>query len=95
MSWIRRLRSLFETQKLEDQLDEELQFHIDTRTQEFIATGMAPEEVRMTAPKAEGPEEDADFLYRPKPGRRPSQHPASASAELWIEIRELRCSGTI
>jgi len=59
MSWIRRLRSLFEKQKLEDQLDEELQFHIDARTQEFIATGMAPEEVRMTAPKAEGPEEDA------------------------------------
>ena len=29
MSWIHRLRSLFEKQKLEDQLDEELQFHIE------------------------------------------------------------------
>ena len=36
MSWIRRLRSLFEKQKLEDQLDEELQFHIEMRTREFV-----------------------------------------------------------
>src|SRR6266850_6710464 len=54
MSWIRRLRSLFETQTLEDQLDEELQFHIDTRTQEFIATGMAPEEARYRAQRLFG-----------------------------------------
>src|SRR5437762_1142054 len=54
MSWIRRLRSLIETQTLEDQLDEELQFHIDTRTQEFIATGMAPEEARYRAQRLFG-----------------------------------------
>ena len=44
MSWIRRLRSLFEKQKLEDQLDQELQFHIEMRMQESIAAGMTPEE---------------------------------------------------
>src|SRR5260370_20169750 len=49
MSWIRRLRSFFEKQKLEDQLDDELQFQIDTRTQEFIATGMTPQEARYRA----------------------------------------------
>src|SRR5436190_20612206 len=49
MSWIRRLRSFFEKQKLEDQLDDELQFHIDTRTEEFIATGMTPEQARYRA----------------------------------------------
>ena len=54
MSWIRRLRSLFEKQKLEDQLDEELQFHIDTRTQEFVATGMTAEEARQRAARLFG-----------------------------------------
>src|SRR5260370_930661 len=49
MAWIRRLGSLVEKQKLEDQLDQELQFHIEMRTQEFIATGMAPEEARHQA----------------------------------------------
>src|SRR6266850_2012775 len=54
MSWIRRLRSLFEKQKLEDQLDEELQFHIEMRAQEFIATGMTPEEARYRAQRVFG-----------------------------------------
>src|SRR5437773_10632566 len=54
MSWIHRLRSLFEKQKLEDQLDEELQFHIEMRTQEFIATGMTPEEARHRATRLFG-----------------------------------------
>src|SRR5712664_3092405 len=54
MSWIRRLRSLFEKQKLEDQLDEELQFHIEMRTQEFIAAGMTPEQARYRAQRLFG-----------------------------------------
>src|SRR5882672_932504 len=54
MSWIRRLRSLFEKQKLEDQLDEELQFHIEMRTQEFVASGMTPEEARYRAQRLFG-----------------------------------------
>src|SRR5205809_7546848 len=49
MSWIRRLRSLFEKQKLEENLDDELQFHIEMRTQEFVATGMTPEDARRHA----------------------------------------------
>src|SRR5713226_288406 len=44
MSWIRRLRSSFQKQKLEDQLDDELQFHIEMRTQEFMAEGVPREE---------------------------------------------------
>src|SRR6266403_2808561 len=54
MSWIRRLRSLFEKQKLEDQLDEELQFHIEMRAQEFIAAGMTPGEARHQAARLFG-----------------------------------------
>src|SRR6266404_2008759 len=54
MSWIRRLRSLFEKQKLEDQLDEELQFHIEMRTREFVAAGMTAEEARQQAARLFG-----------------------------------------
>src|SRR6266404_4193615 len=54
MSWIRRLRSLFEKQKLEDQLDEELQFHIEMRTREFVAAGMTAEEARQRAARLFG-----------------------------------------
>src|SRR6266550_9290698 len=54
MSWIRRLRSLFEKQKLEENLDDELQFHIEMRAQEFIAAGMAPGEARRQAARLFG-----------------------------------------
>src|SRR6266446_4130298 len=49
MSWIRRLRSSLQKQKLDENLDDELQFHIEMRTQEFIAAGMEPEEARRRA----------------------------------------------
>src|SRR5437879_66277 len=37
MSWIRRLRSSLQKQELDENLDEELQFHIEMRAQKFIA----------------------------------------------------------
>src|SRR5882762_9864493 len=49
MSWISRFRDSFRKNKLENQLDDELQFHIEMRTQEFIAAGMEPEEARRRA----------------------------------------------
>ena len=49
MSWINRLLGSLRKEKLEDQLDDELQFHIEMRTQEFIAAGMDPEEARYRA----------------------------------------------
>ena len=54
MSWIRRVRDSFHKQKLEDQLHDELQFHIEMRTQEFVAAGMAHEEARRRALKQFG-----------------------------------------
>src|SRR5260370_19720819 len=54
MSWIRRLRSSFQKQKLEENLDNELQFHIEMRTQEFIAAGMPPDEARRQAARLFG-----------------------------------------
>jgi hypothetical protein len=44
MSWINRLLGSLRKNKLEDQLDEELKFHIEMRTREFIASGLTPEE---------------------------------------------------
>jgi hypothetical protein len=54
MSWINRLLGALRKNKLEDQLDEELQFHIEMRTREFIATGMTPAEARHQAARLFG-----------------------------------------
>jgi len=49
MSWINRLLGSLRKNKLEDSLDDELQFHVEMRTQEFIAAGVTPEEARHRA----------------------------------------------
>jgi hypothetical protein len=49
MSWFNRLRNSFGKQNLEDRLDDELQFHIQMRTEEFMAAGMSAEEARLNA----------------------------------------------
>jgi hypothetical protein len=53
MSWINRLLGSFRN-KLEDQLDAELRFHIEMRTHEFVASGMSPEEARHKAQRLFG-----------------------------------------
>ncbi len=54
MSLINRLLGSFRKNKLEDQLNDELQFHIEMRMQEFVASGMAPEEARHKAQRLFG-----------------------------------------
>ena len=54
MSWIRRVRYSLQKQRLEENLHDELQFHIEMRTQEFVTSGMAPEEARRHALKQFG-----------------------------------------
>jgi predicted permease len=49
VSWITRLCSSFRKSKLGIELDDELEFHIEMRTQEFIAAGVPPEEARHRA----------------------------------------------
>jgi putative ABC transport system permease protein len=49
MSWIHRLAGSFRKTQLEERLDDELQFHIDMRTAEFLAGGMDPGEARARA----------------------------------------------
>ena len=47
-----RLRSLFRRAQVEQELDEELRYHIDRQTEEHIAKGMTPEEARYAALRA-------------------------------------------
>ena len=54
MSWINRLLGSLRKNKLEDHLDDELQFHIEMRTREFVASGMSPAEARHEAQRLFG-----------------------------------------
>src|SRR5260370_13977260 len=54
MSWINRLSGSLRKNRLENQLDDELQYHIEMRTQEFIAAGMTPEDARRQAARLFG-----------------------------------------
>src|SRR6266852_7952095 len=53
MKWIRnvnlRLRALFQKQKLDTQMDDEMRSHIEMQTQENIDAGMNAEEARYAA----------------------------------------------
>ena len=47
-----RLRSLFRRNRVEDELDEELRFHIDRLTDEHVAHGLPPDKARLAAVRA-------------------------------------------
>jgi predicted permease len=51
--WLRtiplRIHSLFRRQRLESELDQELQFHLERKTEALVASGFAPDEARRTA----------------------------------------------
>jgi len=49
-----RLRSLFRRNQVEQELDEELRYHIERQIEENIAKGMTPEEARYAALRAMG-----------------------------------------
>ena len=49
MSWMHRLIGSFRKQQLDDQLNDELQFHVEMRTREFIDAGMDPHAARTRA----------------------------------------------
>src|SRR6266446_9724754 len=54
MSWINRLGGSLRKRPLENDLNDELQFHIEMRTQEFVAAGMTAEEARQQAARLFG-----------------------------------------
>jgi putative ABC transport system permease protein len=54
MAWVNRLTALFKRNRTERDLDEELQHHIELKTQENIEAGMSPDEARYAALRAFG-----------------------------------------
>ena len=49
MGWINRLLNVVRKDRLRDQIDEELEFHLAARARDNIAAGMKPEEAREDA----------------------------------------------
>ena len=49
-----RLRSLFRRDRMEDELAEEISYHIDQRTRELMAKGLSPSAARLAALRAFG-----------------------------------------
>jgi hypothetical protein len=47
-----RLRSLFRRQRVEQDLDDELQYHLERKIEEYIAQGLTPEQSRQAALRA-------------------------------------------
>jgi predicted permease len=54
MDWIKRIGSIIHRQQSERDLDDELQLHVELKTQENIDAGMSPEEARCAALRAFG-----------------------------------------
>lgn len=54
MSWVNRLLGSLRGKRLEDNLADELQFHIEMRTSEFIAAEVTPDEARERAQRLFG-----------------------------------------
>jgi predicted permease len=49
MSFLNQLRAIFRRGKLESDLDEELRFHVEMKTREFVEAGMPPDKARAAA----------------------------------------------
>ena len=49
MKFFHRLRTMFRKQELDNDLSDELAFHIEQETEENIAAGMPPDEARYAA----------------------------------------------
>jgi predicted permease len=47
-----KLRSLFRRNRVEQELDDELQYHFERKTEEFLGQGMTPEDARRAAMRA-------------------------------------------
>ena len=47
-----RVRSLFRRRLVDQELDDELRYHLERQTEEFLAQGLAPEQARRSALRA-------------------------------------------
>src|SRR5215510_10844556 len=75
-----RLQALFFKSRLEDELDEEVRFHLEREIKENIARGMSPEEARLAALRSFGGVERVKEESRDVRGIRLLE-------ELWQDLR--------
>ena len=75
-----RLRALFFKSKMEDELEEEVRFHLEREIEENIARGMTPEEARFAALRSFGGVERVKEESRDVRGIRLLE-------ELWQDLR--------
>src|SRR5262249_22983089 len=76
----RRLRALFFKSKMEEELDEEVCFHLEREIEENITRGMTPEEARLAAIRSIGGVERVKEESRDARGIRLVE-------ELWQDLR--------
>jgi hypothetical protein len=43
VSWVNRISNLFRRNQVDDELEEELQFHLDARTRDYLSAGLNAE----------------------------------------------------
>lgn len=72
MTWLKTLGSrflaLFRKQRLEEELDTELRFHLEMETEENLRRGMSPEEARRAARRSFGGVDQAKEAWRDRRG---------------------------
>ena len=49
MSWLSRFLNVLHRNRLDRDLDEEIRFHLDARTEELIRTGISADDAKMRA----------------------------------------------
>ena len=86
--WLTRLRFLM-SPKPNREIDDELQFHIEQQAQEYIATGMTPQEARRKAVVAFG---GIESVRAQSHEQRPSFFLGTLLQDVSYAIRQLRKS---
>jgi putative ABC transport system permease protein len=78
--FLSKLRGLFLKRKLEDELSDEIQMHLEMQTEDHVRQGMSPEEARYLALRKFGGVDQVKEIYRERRGLR------------WVEtfLRDLR-----
>jgi hypothetical protein len=49
MSWVSRIVNVFRSDRVDDDLDDELRFHLEQKTNALIAAGLTPEAATVEA----------------------------------------------
>lgn len=85
----RKLRLSFGKRGVERDVESEIRFHIEMRTQEFIAAGMPPDEARRAAEAAFGDQSDISERCRDIRRRRArSRRVWELASDLWLDVRQ-------